>query len=432
MEIGIGLLGVGVVGSGVAQALLDEGSTLGQKAGCRVSLKKVLVRDPAKVRSFYVPQKIVTTDIHHILDDPDIHIVVELMGGEQPATDYHGQVLAAGKHLVTANKEVMAKHGAELLANAGSNGCYLSFEASVGAGIPIIGPLTRDMLANDICSIHAIINGTTNYILTRMARDHMGFNDALSEAQQRGYAEADPSSDVEGNDAAYKLAVLASLAFHTRIRPEDVFREGISGLEAQDFRYSHELGYAIKLLAIARKEGGSLQLRVHPSLVPQDHILASVDGAFNAIEVEGNLMGRVLFHGMGAGREPTTSAVVGDIIEIARRLNLGIGPVPVAISEGRLNIAPMSDLVSRYYLRLNVADRAGVLARIAQILGDKDISIAAVIQKDSDPDTQTADLVVTTHPAREDAVQESLHQMVAQNMVRKVGNMVRMEEWSAN
>ncbi len=428
VEISIGLLGLGVVGSSVAKALLDENESRVQKVGGRIRLKKILVRDPAKVRPTPIPQDIVTTEFSQILDDPEINIVVELMGGEQPATDYIRKALAAGKHLVTANKEVMAKHGPELLGASRSNDCYLSFEASVGAGIPIIAPLSRDLLANDICSIRAIVNGTTNYIVTRMAKDHTGFDEALREAQERGFAEADPTNDIQGNDASYKLAILASLAFHTKVLPEDIFREGISGLEAQDFRYSHELGYAIKLLAIARRENDSLQLRVHPSLVPQEHILASVDGAFNAIEVEGNLMGRVLFHGMGAGSEPTASAVIGDVIEVARRVNLGIRPLPIAETVRSLSIAPMSDLTSRYYFRLSVADRSGVLARIAKVLGDRDISIASVIQKDSDPRAQTADLVVTTHPAKEDAVQESLQCMVDLDVVKKVGSMVRMEE----
>ena len=429
MEIGIGLMGLGVVGSGVARALVEGNQALAQKVGCPISLKKILIRDPSKNRPPHIPPDLITTDAQEVLADPEVRILVEVMGGEHPATGHIHEALAGNKHVVTANKEVIAKHGPELLALADSNHLYLLFEASVGAGIPIVGPLTRDLLANEMRSIHAIINGTTNYIVSRMSRDKLGFGEALVEAQQRGYAEADPTDDIEGTDAAYKLAVLASLAFHAIVQPEDVYREGISRLEAQDFRYAQELGYVIKLLAIARREEGSLQLRVHPSLVPHEHILASVDGAFNAIEVEGDLMGRVLFHGMGAGREPTTSAVVGDLVEVARKLRSGIAPVPVVDSWESLTISPMSDLRSKYYLRLNVADHAGVLAQIATILGDLDISIASMIQKDSDPQAGSAEIVVTTHPAREDAMQESLKRMEGLEVVREISNLVRIEEW---
>ena len=429
MDVNIGLLGAGVVGSAVARVLLEGGEELGRKIGGPIRLKKVLVREAGKARSTHIPQDVLTTEFSELLSDPDIQIVVELIGGEEPAAGYIENLLDAGKHVVTANKEVIAKRGTELSARARSTERQLSFEASVGAGIPIISPLSRDLLANDIRSIRAIVNGTTNYIVTRMAMDHMGFGEALREAQHLGFAESDPTNDIAGIDAAYKLAILASLAFHTKVVPADVFREGISSLEAQDFRYSQELGFAIKLLAIAHKENGSLQLRVHPALVPQDHILASIDGAFNAIEVEGDLMGRVLFHGMGAGSESTASAVIGDVIEIARRLNLNIKPVPMQENSRSIAIAPMSELVSRYYFRLNVADRAGVLARIAKVLGDRDISIASVIQKDADLSTQTADLVVTTHPSREDAVQESIRSMGELDVVRKVSNMVRIEDW---
>ncbi len=420
-----------MVGSSVARVLLEGRETLEDKIGSSVLLKKVLVRETGKARSFQIPPDVLVTDFSEVLNDPDISIVVELMGGEQPAANYIDKLLGAGKHVVTANKEVIAKHGPKLLAKARSSERQLSFEASVGAGIPIISPLSRDLLANDIRSIRAIVNGTTNYIVTRMARDHIAFEDALLEAQHRGFAESDPTNDIAGNDAAYKLAILASLAFHSKVLPEDVFKEGISNLEAQDFRYSQELGFAIKLLAIAHKENGRLQLRVHPALVPQEHILASIDGAFNAIEVEGDLMGRVLFHGMGAGSESTASAVIGDVIEIARRLNLNIRPLPMGENSRSIAIMPMSELVSRYYFRLNVADRAGVLASIAKVLGDRDISIASVIQKDADPSDQTADLVVTTHPSREDAVQESIRCMGELDVVRNVSNMIRIEDWTS-
>ena len=433
-EIGIGLMGLGVVGGGVAKVLLDRAHPFTRRTGCSVRLKGILVKDQAKHGTVSVPADLLTTDPRDILSNPDVHVLVELIGGENPASEFIHQALSAGKHVVTANKEVMAKHGPQLVSLAAKNEVDLLFEASVGGGISVIGPLTRDLLANEIRSIHAIINGTTNYILTRMAKDQIDFHVALKEAQQQGYAEADPTNDIEGIDAGYKLAVLAALAFHTKVHADDVYREGISRLAAQDFLHAHELGYAIKLLAIAtlERDPGSasqgVQLRVHPALVPLGHMLAKVDGVYNAIEVEGDLMGRVLFHGMGAGREPTTSAVLGDVMEIVRRLGSGSKPMsPIMIDES-LGIVPISELKSKYYLRLTAADRAGVLAQIAKILGDEGISIASVIQKDTDLLNQTAELVVTTHPAQESEMQEAINRMARLDVVREINNMIRVED----
>ena len=427
-EIGIGLMGLGVVGGGVAESLLHPAQLFPRKVGCPIELKKVLVRDISKRRPQYVPPELLTTDPHDILANPQVQVVVEVIGGHCPASQYIQEALAGGKHVVTANKEVMAKHGPELIALAADKKVNFLFEASVGGGIPIIGPLMKDFLANEITSVRAIINGTTNYILTRMARDKIDFRDALKEAQEHGYAEADPGNDVDGTDAAFKLAVLATLAFHTRVHADDVYREGITRLQAQDFRYAQELGYTIKLLAIARRDQDSVQVRVHPSLVPEGHMLAKVDGGFNAIEVEGDLVGRVLFHGMGAGRAPTTSAIIGDLVEIVRKLSSRTDPVPATDLNESLTVAPMSHLESRYYLRLTVSDRAGVLAQIAKILGDLNISIASVIQKDTNPSARTAEIVVTTQPAREDAMQESLERMDRLEEVREINNLVRIED----
>ena len=425
-------MGLGVVGGGVASTLLHSNQSFSYKSGCPIKLKKVLVRDPTRNRSSSVPVELLTTDPRDILDNPEVHLLIEVIGGEYPASHYIREALTRGKHVVTANKEVMAKHGPELITLAAAKKVNLLFEASVGGGIPIVGPLMKDLLANNICSIHTIINGTTNYILTRMARDRVDFREALREAQEQGFAEADPSSDIEGTDAAYKLAVLASLAFHTRVHADDVYREGISRLQAQDFRYAQELGYTIKLLAIARQDGASVQVRVHPTFVPQEHMLAKVDGVFNAVEVEGDLTGRVLFHGMGAGQNPTTSAVIGNVVEIAREISSGREPIPVTGPSKSYAIAPMSSLISRYYLRLTLADQAGVLAQIARILGSLNISIASVIQKDTNPESQTAEVVVTTHPAQEEAMQESLKRIESLEVVREINNLVRVEDLLLN
>ena len=443
-EINIGLMGLGVVGGGVAATLLEHSDAISERIGHPVSLKKVLVRDPVKPRDTKLAPPLLTTNPEEILSNPDIHVLVEVIGGTQPALGYLKQALSTGKQVVTANKEVMAKHGLELLALARENRVNLLFEASVGGGIPIVGCLMNELAANDVRSIRSIINGTTNYILTQMAHHNTAFHEALKEAQQLGYAEADPTNDVEGFDAAYKLGILASIAFHQRISPEDVYRQGISGLEPQDFRHAQELGYAIKPLAIATLEDGTVGARVYPALVPVEHMLAKVDGVYNAVEVEGNLCGKVLFHGMGAGREPTTSAVIGDLIDIGRSMvshrsvdageNLNFlddssqGDSWHRGREETWSIRSMDDLMCRYYLRLNVADQPGVLALIAQILGDGQISIASVLQKAADQAEQTAEIVITTHPSREASIQKSLRTLADLTVVRKVNNLLRIED----
>ncbi len=431
--INVGLMGLGVVGTGVAAKLLGSGSSLAELTGRKVNLKKVLVRDFSRARDIKLPADVLTTNAKDILADPDIHILVEVMGGTDPAESYLRQGLSSGKHVVTANKEVMAKSGFELMALARDNGVNLLFEASVGGGIPIVGCMMNELAANDIRSIRSIINGTTNYILTRMAQERTSFQQALLEAQELGYAEADPTNDVEGIDAAYKLIILASLGYRQSFQPADVYCEGISKLEPQDFRYADELGYAIKFLAIANLDDAAVQLRVYPALVSVEHMLAKVDGVYNAVEVDGSLCGPVLFHGMGAGREPTTSAVVGDLIEVVRKTgNLTQSGYVQAIVDAKngspLKVRPMGDLQVRYYIRLEVADTPGVLAQIAQVLGDGQISIAAVLQRDTNPEIQSAEIVITTHPALEASVQKALEAMAVLPQVHRVSNTIRIEE----
>ena len=424
----MGLMGVGVVGGGVAAALLNEPSQIAARVGCPVQLRKALVRDASRTRDVVLPPEVLTTNVEDILDDPEIDIVVEVMGGSDPAAEYFRRALSSGKHVVTANKEVMAKNGAELLALAQDNRVSLHFEASVGGGIPIVGCLMNELAANGVHSIRSIINGTTNYILTRMALQRAPFAEALGEAQALGYAEADPSSDVEGIDASYKLTVLATLAYGRRFRPENVYRQGISALEPQDFRYASEFGYSIKSLAIADLHGGEVQLRVYPALVPVDDMLANVNGVYNAVEVNGDLCGRVLFHGMGAGRGPTTSAVLGDLIEAARLVKDNAVAGGLGELAEKVDVRSIDELETRYYIRLIVADRAGVLAQIARALGDCEISIASVLQKDADTGTQSAEIVIMTHPARESSVQRALRDIEELSPVRRVGNMIRIEE----
>ena len=432
-EINVGLMGLGVVGTGVAAYILGKASSLAAVTGRNVNLKKVLVRDITRARDIDLPSGLLTTSAEDILADAEIHIVVEVIGGTDPVENHLKQALAAGKHIVTANKEVMAKSGPELLALARKNGANILFEASVGGGIPIVGCLMNELAANDIRSIRSIINGTTNYILTRMANERTSFGQALGEAQGLGYAEADPTNDIEGIDAAYKLTILASLAYRQPFQSADVYCEGISRLEPQDFRYAQELGYAIKSLAIANLDDGAVQLRVYPALVPSEHMLAKVDGVYNAVEVDGSLCGQVLFHGMGAGSEPTTSAVVGDLIEVVRKMgsqsrSSGSQEWAGPGNGAALTVRPIGDLQARYYIRLDVADNPGVLAQIAQVLGDGEISIAAVLQRDTDAEAGSAEIVITTHPAKEAFMQNALQIMAGLSQVRRVSNVIRIEE----
>ena len=424
-EVGIVLLGLGVVGSGVARALTEKAASCAQRAGVPLALRRVLVRDLQRPRSLTLPEGLLTDNPDEALAT-DCDIVVELLCGEQPATDYIERALAAGRRVVTANKEVMAKHGARLLSLASEHHVEVSYEASVGGGIPIISPLKRDLSANEIGSLRAIINGTTNYILTVMSGG-VDFASALRDAQQLGYAEPQPANDIEGHDAAYKLAILASLAFHTDLHPDDVYREGITRLTPRDFRYAAELGYAIKLLAIARRDGNAIEARVNPALVAHGELLAKVDGVLNAVQIEGDLAGRVLFQGAGAGALPTSSAILADILEAAGSITQGGRLSPWRYTSD-IPVKPMSELVTRYYIRVEVADRPGVLAGIGKGFGDNGVSIASVIQKETDEEAQTAEIVIMTHAAREASVQASIQQVESLDVVRHVGNFLRVED----
>jgi homoserine dehydrogenase len=426
--IGIGLLGLGVVGGGVAKALRGKGEAIARQAGSPLEIKGILERDPAKGPRLNIEPELLTTEAEKIINNPEIDIVIEALGGESPAWEYIRDAISTGKHVVTANKEVMAKHGVELLTLAAEHKVNLLYEASVGGGIPLISPLKQDLLANDISAIYAIINGTTNYILTRMGNEGLDFATALKQAQELGYAEADPSNDVNGTDAAYKLAILATLAFHVEVRPEDIYYEGISRLAPRDFRYAKELGYAIKLLAIAKKEDHSLQVRVHPVFLSEDILLAKVDGVFNAVQIEGDLIGKVLFYGQGAGALPTSSAIIADVIYLAQSINLGLSPGLELWLDPNKMVKPVSEIETRYYLRMTVADRPGVLAQIAKTLGEQLISISSVIQKETDRMAQTAEIVIMTHPAREAAVQKALNEMAALEVVKEISNFIRVED----
>jgi homoserine dehydrogenase len=428
-HIAVTLLGLGVVGTGVARALLEKSESYSRRLGVPLVLKRILVRDASRARDVAIDRSLVTDDPDAALS-ADSDIVIEVIGGERPAYDYIKSSLEQGRYVVTANKEVMAKRGPELLAAATAAGVDILYEASVGGGIPIISPLKRDLSANEISSVRAIINGTTNYILTRMSREGAAFESVLRQAQELGYAEPDPANDIEGHDAAYKLAILSSLAFHTHVRPEDIYREGITRLTPRDFRYAAELGYAIKLLAIGRRspaDANAVEVRVHPALVAETELLAKVDGVLNAVQVEGDLIGRVLFQGAGAGALPTTSAIIADVLDAARSILQGNRVSPWRYTSN-MTVKPMSELTCRYYIRMEVADRPGVLAGIARCFGDNEVSIASVIQKETDEAAQSAELVIMTHAAREAAVQNSVRQIVGLEQVMQVSNVLRVED----
>jgi len=427
-SIGIGLMGLGVVGGGVAKALTERAEAIAAQVGCPLRLRKILERDLAKTRASKMEPHLFTTDAAEVIGDPEIDIIIEALGGERPAFDFIKEAMGRGKHVVTSNKEVMAKHFPEFLSLAKEKGVDILYEASVGGGIPLIAPFKQDLLANEISAIHAIINGTTNYILTRMAAEGLDFSSALKQAQKLGYAEADPTNDIEGIDAAYKLAILATLAFHTEVHPDDVYHEGISRLSSRDFRYARELGYAIKLLAIAKEKDGSIEVRVHPVFIPEDLLLAKVDGVYNAVQVEGDLVGRVIFYGQGAGALPTSSAVVADVINLAQRINLGVSITPSLRLDPTKRIKPISEIETRYYIRMSTADRPGVLAQISKILGDHLISISSVIQKETDVAAQVAEIVIMTHPARESAMQKALGEIERLDVVKEISNFVRVED----
>jgi homoserine dehydrogenase len=420
--IGIGLLGLGTVGSEVYRLLQDH-DALTRAVGRPLVVKRVAVARPNRPRS--VPASLLTTDGWKVVTDAEVDIVVELIGGLEPARAYMVRALEGGKSVVTANKAVLAAHGPELYAQVQSCGGHLHFEASVGGGVPLIKPISESLAAARLTAIVAILNATTNFILTRMAHDGWAFADALAEAQRRGFAEADPTNDVDGHDAAAKLAILASVAFHCQITSADVFREGVRSITPRDFAYARELGYVIKPLAIARKHDGDVEARVHPALVPLDHPLAQVHDEFNAVLVEGVNVGPVIFSGRGAGGTPTATAVVGDIITVAKDLVAGVrGRSPIG-TPVPARVRPIEEVAVPYYLSLQVIDRPGVFARVATVIGEEQVSIASIVQKSR---SEIADAILVTHDAPGRAVQRVLARLRALDVVKAIPNVIRVQD----
>jgi homoserine dehydrogenase len=424
--LNVGLIGLGTVGAQVADRLLRWGPQLTRRAGVELCLRRVLVRDPTKRRAIDVESDLLTTDPAAILDDPSIEVLIEVAGGDEPVRTYLERALQSGKHVITANKVVMAKHGPELLDLAAEKNVDLYFEAAVGGGIPLISTFRTDLQANRIERLSAVINGTTNYVLGRMASAGLSLKEAVAEAQTAGYAEADPTDDIGGYDAAYKLAILASIAYEIKVRPDEIYREGIENVEPVDFRYARELGYAIKLIAHTQRHPGRVEARVHPAMIPLDHPLARVEGAENSVFVEGDLVGQVQLVGQGAGGRPTASAVVGDLIDLARSIRRGVQSRPSFSFDDRIGVIPMGEVVTRAYYRIRVDDKAGVLAAISHVFAEEGVSISSVIQKDAWVEQQTAELVITTHPSRDASLQRTRERVAELDAVHAVSSFLRV------
>ena len=424
-KIKIGLMGFGTVGSGIWKIIRENKDRIMENCGYELEISKILVKDIGKKRDESVDSRLFTDNPMDVLEDSDIEIIVEVIGGIDPAKDYILKAIQNKKHIVTANKALLAAHGEEIIKAAKEAKVEMYYEASVAGGIPIIHALKESLSANKIHSILGILNGTTNYILTKMAAENTDFETALKEAQRLGYAEADPTSDVEGYDAAYKLAILAGLAFGIAVDGNNVYREGISSITPMDIEYARELGFTIKLLAIAKEVQGEVELKVHPTFVPQKHPLAAVGDAYNAVYVKGNAVGELMFYGKGAGDLPTGSAVVGDIISIIRKKEY-IGHSQIAISKNNKRIKPMSENQAEYYIRIIVKDYPGVLGRIASIFGKYKVSLSSVIQKGKEE--PSVSLVFITHSTTENDVQNALNEIRMIPEMINVANIIRVEK----
>ncbi len=424
--INVGLVGLGTVGGGVVEILHRHAEDFRARAGVDLVLTRCVDREPSRAAALGLAPEQFTTQIAEVIDDPSIDVVIELIGGTGIARTVVLGALAAGKSVVTANKALMATHGEEIMDAAAANGVDILFEAAVGGGIPIIAPLKHSLVSNEIRAVYGIVNGTTNYMLTRMAEDGLDYDSALAEAQARGFAEADPTADVDGLDAAAKIAILASIAFNSRVTFADVPAEGIRSITPGDIAYARETGYEIKLMAIGKRTDAGLDLRVHPTMIRSSHPLAKVGGVYNAIYVVGDSVGETMFFGEGAGSLPAASAVVGDLIEAARHIQGDCRALVGCTCTETLPVRDIADLVTSYYIRLHVCDEPGVLAAIASIFAEHGVSIASVIQKRSNPGG--AEIVWITHEAGERDLRASLARIEALDVVDSVGAVLRVEE----
>lgn len=422
--IRVGFLGFGTVGTGAYRMLVDNGSSIARKIGVNVEVAKIGIRNSDKPRE--APAHLFTTDLESIVDDPTIDVVIEVIGGLHPAGPLIERALANGKHVVTANKELIAKEGASLVRIAAQHQLDLHFEAAVGGGIPLIQPLKHQLAGNDVLKLMGIVNGTTNYILSKMTEDRASLESALAEAQALGYAESDPTADVDGFDAQYKLAILTGIAFGKETSVDDVYREGIRSLTADDIHFANVLGYRIKLLGIAELLSGGILARVHPTLLPKKHPLANVHDVYNAVWVKGDFVGDVIFSGRGAGSDPTGSAVVGDLIDVCRNIRLG-GAGNVIVPESGASFLPISELVGRFYLRMTVDDRPRLLGKIATRLGEFDVSLSDMEMRVIDPVDSIGEIVFLTHACKEHDFRSAIHALESEGIVRRIATSIRVE-----
>lgn len=422
--IQVALLGLGTVGTGVYKVLQNQREEMLSKLGAEVEIKRILVRNLEKAAKKVEDDSVLTNRWEDIIHDDAISVVIEVMGGMEPARTYIMEALAAGKHVVTANKDLIAVDGKELLDMAGTHHSDLLFEAAVAGGIPIIRPLKQCLAGNHITEVMGIINGTTNFILTKMTEEGMEFEEALALATELGYAEADPTADIEGYDAGRKLAIMASIAFNSRVTFDDVYTEGIAKITAKDIKYAREMGCDIKLLGVARNTDTGIEVRVHPMLIPSAHPLASVKDAFNAVFVHGDAVGDTMFYGSGAGEMPTASAIVGDVFDIARNIRYQCSGRISCTCYKELPIKQIGDIRSRYFLRMQVDDKPGVLASVASVLANNSVSIAQVIQKAKS--SETAEIVVITDSVEERHFNDSLAIFQGMSVIRKISSVIRV------
>ncbi|MFH1782678.1 MAG: homoserine dehydrogenase [Candidatus Omnitrophota bacterium] len=427
--INIGVIGFGTIGSGVVKLLRERRKIFYERTGLDLNLKAVCDKDVSTKRDVSLPKGILTKDIDKVINDPKIDIVVELVGGVHPAKEFVLRALAKGKHVVTANKLLLATNGDEIFSKAAKAGKYVLFEASVAGGIPIVRSIREGLASNRFVNIFGILNGTSNYILSKMTSEGADFKKVLKEAQDKGYAEKDPSLDINGLDSAHKLSILSLLAFGKRVKMKDIYTEGIQNISPFDIEYARELGYVVKLLAIAKAEAGKLELRVHPTLLPSEYLLSSVSGVYNAISIDADLVGEQVYYGKGAGKLPTASAVLSDIIHVGHAISVGrdVRKGNFARKQEIDKIKKMDDVHTRYYIHFSTIDKPGVLARITDILGKNNISIASVVQKERRI-AQIVPVVMITHEAKEADVQNALRKIDKLNAIKRKSVLIRLEK----
>lgn len=436
--VNVAIVGYGTVGNGVAKILIEQGQTLKQKSGCDINLKKVYTRNWKKDFPFPIPEHLKVYNLNDVIDDKEVDVVVEVAGGIDFPYSLITDAIQNGKHIVTANKALLAERGREIFSLAARYNRRIGFEAAVAGGVPVIKALREGLVANDIIKVYGILNGTTNYILTSMEKEGKSFRQALKEAQEKGYAEADPTLDINGTDAAHKISILASLSFGGYLDFNQVYIEGIDSIDIMDIQLGKELGYTLKLLAIAKCHDEDVEVRVNPTFIPSDHPLAKVDGVFNAVMIEGSNTGEVMLYGKGAGSLPTASAVVSDIVSIAKSINLSIGQdIEITSMNWKhkdLNLTKVKDFYTRYYIRFTVPDITGILAKIASVFANYNISIAAVIQKErviklhKEDSLNAVPLVILTHTASENSVQQAIRDIVKQKLSVKKPVIIRVED----